>query len=348
MKDILLSICISSYNRGKICTELVRNILGIQDDRYNIFICDDCSDDREFAELLTVRNDKVSLIRNEKNEGACPNWYRTVNCGDGQYILHILDRDQIFVDYIISLLDLLENNPIAGGYVGMSAINLTHTVGGDTVYEVLKKGRDAFVAMAGVPVHPTGFLVNREYWKRGNFKRFFYNQQKYGIYPHSYVLGELATQADMLHMPVVLWKSSYRGSNRYSHFYEKSDWKEYWWLPDNVIKAANSLILYLYPLAGDEYKEEFLRNRLRECIYRSTIGYRSTVAKKTEMDHYRLKVSNVSKSKMILILLKYRIIFSHISKKIGRKNRLINRLFVSAWKQGFYDILRIESGVKYG
>lgn len=339
-KDILLSICISSYNRGKLCTELVHNILKIQDDRYNIFICDDCSDDSEFAELLTMQNNKVSLIRNVKNKGACPNWYQTINCGDGQYILHILDRDQIFVDYIIYLLEILENSLIAGGYVGISAMSLTHTVGGNTDYEVLKKGRDAFVAMAGVPVHPTGFLVKREYWQRGNFKRFFYDQKKYGIYPHSYVLGELAIQADMLYMPVVLWKSSYRGSNRYSHFYEKSDRKEYWWLPDSVIKAANSLILYLYPLADDEYREEFLRNRLRECIYRSTIGYRNMAAKKSEMDHYRLEVSNVSKSKMILILLKYRIIFSHILKKTGRKNGLNNRSFVSAWKQGFLDILR--------
>lgn len=146
-KDILLSICISSYNRGKLCTELVHNILKIQDDRYNIFICDDCSDDSEFAELLTMQNDKVSLIRNVKNKGACPNWYQTINCGDGQYILHILDRDQIFVDYIIYLLEILENSLIAGGYVGISAMSLTHTVGGNTDYEVLKKGRDAFVAM---------------------------------------------------------------------------------------------------------------------------------------------------------------------------------------------------------
>ena len=134
-KDILLSICISSYNRGKLCTELVHNILKIQDDRYNIFICDDCSDDSEFAELLTMQNDKVSLIRNVKNKGACPNWYQTINCGDGQYILHILDRDQIFVDYIIYLLEILENSLIAGGYVGISAMSLTHTVGGNTDYE---------------------------------------------------------------------------------------------------------------------------------------------------------------------------------------------------------------------
>ena len=340
MKDILLSICISTYNRGKRCTELVHDILGIQDDRYNIFICDDCSDEREFAELLNVQNDKVSLIKNKKNEGACPNWYRTISCGDGQYILHILDRDQIFIDHIISLLGILENNSTAGGYIGMSAINLTYTVGGEANYEVLKKGRDAFVTMAGVPVHPTGFLVNREYWQRGNFKRFFYNQQKYGIYPHSYVLGELAAQADMLYMPVVLWKSSYRGSNRYSHFYEKSDRKDYWWLPDSVIKAASSLMLYLYPLASDEYKEEFLHNRLRECLYRSTIGYRNTAAKKSEMEHYGLEVSNVSKSKMMLILLKYRIIFSHIIKKIDKKSRLNNRSFAPVWKQGICDVLR--------
>lgn len=341
MEDILLSICISSYNRSKNCAKLVQNILAIEDTRYNIFICDDCSDHENFEELWSLQNTKVTVIRNVKNVGACENWYRTIDCGNGQYILHVLDRDDICVNCITHLLNILENSLIAGGYVGMSAMDLTHSMSGSADYEILKKGGEAFVAMAGVPVHPSGFLVNRAYWSKGNYKKFFANQKKYGIYPHSYVLGELAIKDNMLYMPIAFWKSNYHGCNRYSRFYEKSDRKDFWWLPESVMKAANCLMLYLYPLAGAEYKESFLCNRLRESIYRSTIGYRNTVANKSEMGRYGVEVYYVSKSRMVLILLKYIIIFSHILKKLDREKICRRHSFILIWKQGFRDIFEL-------
>ncbi len=195
--------------------------------------------------------------------------------------------------------------------------------------------------MAGVPVHPTGFLVNRKYWLERKYEKFFNNQKKYGIYPHSYVLGELAVQADMLYMPIVFWRSSYHGCNRYSRFYRKSDKKDYWWLPDNVIRAANCLILYLYPLAGDECKEEFLCCRLREGIYRSTVGYRNTVRKKSEMERYRLNVCEVSEGEMLIILLKYKMIFTHILNKIDKGKKYNRHCFQAVWNQGIRDILSV-------
>lgn len=341
MENILLSICISSYNRGKKCAKLVHDILKINDDRFNIFICDDCSDNKSLSELLPLQNEKVVLNKHMKNAGACLNWYRTINSGNGKYILHILDRDDISVNYIISLLDILENFSVAGGYVGISAINLTHKMSENADYEILEKGREAFTIMAGVPIHPTGFLVNREYWQAGKYRKFFCNQAKYGIYPHSYVLGALASQANMLYMPVAFWKSFYRGCNRHSRFYGKSGQKDYWWLPDSVIKAANCLLLYLYPLADDEYKEEFLCNRLREGIYRSTIGYRNTVSMKSEMDRYGLQAHNVSKVRMLLIILKYKIVFRHILKKLDGEKKCNRFHFISIWNQGIYDVLRV-------
>ncbi len=139
MENILLSICISSYNRGKQYAGLVRKLLAVGDNRYNISICDDCSDSKNMNELLPLQSSKVTLIRNKNNKGACSNWYQTINCGNGKYVLHILDRDDIFVSNIKRLLDILEKTSVAGGYIGMSAMNLTRIVRGKADYEVLKK-----------------------------------------------------------------------------------------------------------------------------------------------------------------------------------------------------------------
>ena len=67
MSEILLSICISSYNRGSKCVRLVEKILTVEDDRYNIFICDDCSNKDTIEKLKNLRSSKVFLIQNKKN-----------------------------------------------------------------------------------------------------------------------------------------------------------------------------------------------------------------------------------------------------------------------------------------
>ena len=38
-------------------------------------------------------------------------------------------------------------------------------------YAICRKGREAFLTMAGVPIHPTGFLVQRDLWKKGDYKK---------------------------------------------------------------------------------------------------------------------------------------------------------------------------------
>ena len=97
MEEVLLSICISSYNRGDKCQQLVNRILTLEDDRYNIFLCDDYSDEDTRLKLRSLVSQKVTLIQNEGNIGPCPNWFQTIDSGNGRYILHVLDRDDIDV-----------------------------------------------------------------------------------------------------------------------------------------------------------------------------------------------------------------------------------------------------------
>ena len=172
MSKILLSICISSYNKGERCCKLVKNILSIRDERYNIYICDDSSDEDTLVKIKSIHEDKVNVLINRQNLGPCKNWFQTIDCGDGEYILHVLDRDDIEVKRIEEILDILENNTIGGGYIGTSAIHCLNEHCGKKHYDILNHGEQAFVSMAGVPIHPTGFLVllsRREVWYISTF-----------------------------------------------------------------------------------------------------------------------------------------------------------------------------------
>ena len=305
MEKIILSICISSFNKGNRCRQLVENILEIEDDRYNVFICDDCSEDETIHKLCLLKSSKVTLVQNKNNFGACKNWYRTIECGNGEYILHVLDRDDILVKSIKMIIDTLEKHPVGAGYIGKSAMSIADKKRNTEKYAVLKEGKDAFLTMAGVPVHPTGFLVKRTEWKNGNYKRFFYRDEKYGIYPHSYVLGMIALQNDMLYMPISFCNYLYRGENKQSGFYRRKDRKNYWWLPENVMETSNRMLLELYKYADKSCHIEFIIRRFYDGLYRATISYKNTVKSKKEMEHYGLDVREISNLELWIISFYY-------------------------------------------
>lgn len=340
VNNILLSICISSYNRGDRCFRLVQSILSIESDKYNIFICDDHSDKNEFQKLEKIHNPKVTILQNISNQDPCKNWYNTINCGNGKYILHLLDRDIISIQNLKILIDILEQYSVGVGYIGKSAMRLINGIKRQNNVYVCKKGKEAFLVMAGVPIHPTGFLINREYWQKDKFQKFFFYSDKYGIYPHSYILGEVALKKDTLFMPVTFCRGVYGSSDNHSRFYKKENQKDFWWMPDNVIKTANQLILYLSRIAEETYKEEFVCRRFQEGLNRATIGYKRTVQNVSEMKRYGLHITRVTICKQIMISLKFKLLFIYILKKTETYNKKVRKQLMDAWLENIVEIIK--------
>ena len=344
MSDVLLSICISSYNHGDKCVQLVNHILSVRDQRYNIVICDDCSNEDTVRELKTLSDSRVTLIQNKDNLGPCKNWFKTIDSGTGRYILHVLDRDVISINYLPVVLNILEKNFVGGGYFGRSALYPIKGIEKRTNYLICNKGREAFLTMAGVPIHPTGFFVQRIFWKNGKYKKFFYKSEKYGIYPHAYVLGELAVKNDMIYSPIPFYSYTYRGSNKISNFYDKKNNKDYWWLPENTISTDNRLMLYLSRIASDSYKGEFICRRFRDALHRATFTYKRVVANSQEMEHYGLSVNYVSGWELLLISVKYKIEFVHVLKKLKIDRKGTREQLKDIWFENLEEILKEVKG----
>lgn len=336
MSDILLSVCISSYNKGDRCRKLIQDILSVKDDRYNIFICDDCSDNETVDQLQALQGSKVTLILSKKNRGACKNWYKTINSGNGKYILHVLDRDDIDVNYIGDVLRILEEHTVGGGYIGKSAMNINNEK--NEQFVILKREREAFLTMAGVPIHPTGFLVNRQQWIEGNFKRFFYCDEKYGIYPHSYVLGRIAAHTDMLSMSGNFYSYIYKGTNGRSKFYKKSE-TNYWWLPDSVMKTTSRLIQDLYKFVDGADREEFICRRLCDGLYRATMGYKCTVSNVSEMRHYGIGTIYVSQMQLIWISIRFQFVCWHMLRRLHISGKRIRGRLIKIWFMNIRSIM---------
>lgn len=331
MQQKTLSICISTYNRCEQCINLVNKIFRLKDERYNVIICDDRSSDNTVSILNKLPYRNLKIKENKKNLGPCKNWYHTINSGDAKYVLHVLDRDTIKISQLQYLIDLLEKYEVSGGYIGASAIKELKESQTEEKAYIYSKGKDAFLYMGGVPVHPTGFIVHRQFWGQCQMKKFFYLTDKYGIYPHSYVLAHMALYGDLLYIPSNFYSYKYIGKNSKSRFYKKND--RFWWMPESVMDVAIKLIFYLYPFADTEYGDEFIIRRFQDGLYRSTITYKETIGCKSEMEHYGLYPKDVSNLELLWISIWFCLRFLTFLKKqnIESKKSIVTMMY-SSWK----------------
>ena len=299
-RDPLLSICISSYNKGEKCVDMVSRLLEINDDRFNIVICDDRSEEFSVRALQRINSNKVIIKYNQKNLGACSNWHETINQGNGTYLLHVLDRDYIERGIIKPLIDFLEVNEIGVGYIGNYPVNKSNRL-----FDILPPGEETVSKIGGIPIHPTGFLIKKSEWNSKDFKDYFYNTSKYGIYPHSYIISFVGLKKEILFVRSPFCRCVYSLGTR-SSFYDKKLKHNFWWEPKAVFDTSIKMIIYICILFDvSYYKNEFIANVFQYSIARGTVGYREALLDKRLMAHYSQKVKNISISRVLI----YNILF---------------------------------------
>lgn len=340
MADMILSVCISSYNRAEICFSLVKRILKVKDERFNVIVCDDCSIDNTIELMQKIEDDRLTIRRNEENCGPCKNWYNTIDCGNGKYSLHILDRDRIDTKKLVWLCNLLEKIELAGGYICHYKLGSYPHKCNKQEIQIYDKGEEALLMFGGVPVHPTGFFIKTDLWKKGRFKKFFYEERKYGIYPHSYVFAALALKASLGYIETKFYET-YNSNKNKSFFYSGNRIKDYWWKPENVTKNANISMQYILKFIPDDLKIKFICQRYEEGLYRATILYRQVAADKKNMERYGLQVRKILLPELLCAAIAYQFESQIILKRrVPHYYTEIRGELIKIWKNTLHQILK--------
>ena len=299
-EEPLLSICISSYNKGQKCKDLVSKILSLDDDRIDIVVCDDCSDENTQDCLRSIEQRRVKVYINSSNIGACPNWYETIDHGDGKYLLHVLDRDYIDIEVLKDFVNKLELYNAGVGYIGNIWANPRKRTAKKSV-EIYDAGEKTVAEIGGIPIHPTGFFVRRDEWNRGEYKKYFYNEHKYGIYPHSYLMGIIGLNRKVFIFQRKFCRYVYSQSSK-SRFYQGKHNIKYWWEPESIFDTSEKMLFILCKnFLHDSYRTELIENIFIDSIFRGTVEYKNELLNKRQMSHYSLKTKNVSLEKLFLI-----------------------------------------------
>lgn len=106
-----ISVIITFYNNSKYIENCIKNINNIKDDRIEILIIDDGSDDSEFSiirkSISSIKNKKIILERNPVNMGAGYTKNRAISIASGEYIIFLDCDDYVDQNYYEKILDVI-------------------------------------------------------------------------------------------------------------------------------------------------------------------------------------------------------------------------------------------------
>lgn len=112
MNDIILTICIVTYNHERYIDKCMEQILKQKCNfNFEVIVGNDCSTDKT-AERLRKYEDKVAIINRRTNLGLCGNLYDLFIKAKGKYVMPFSGDDYIIDDYTMQkCVDFLENHP---------------------------------------------------------------------------------------------------------------------------------------------------------------------------------------------------------------------------------------------
>lgn len=167
--EILLSICIPTYNRIKEVTQVVDTLLTIPCEDFEIVITDNCSTD---GTEPTIQNYSDARVRYCKNESPLPpfmNMIHSIFNGRGKFALYCNDRDLLYPDGIERLIDVLREHELAFLWGPARSGKSSDSIA------LFHQGSQSLLNQACIH-HPTGMVYNRrlmeKYLKEAEYEQF--------------------------------------------------------------------------------------------------------------------------------------------------------------------------------
>lgn len=185
--EIILSICIASYNHGQELFEKVLNILSYKGEDIEIVISDNCSNDNTVELLGVVKDKRLVFIQNNVNKGPVVNYIKALSNGKGRYVMFLTDKDTLDISSLKNIIDILRVNTFSLGYFSLDfsckrKICMKRFIGANR----------CFYEFAYLSKHPTGYFYNNKLLKDIRIEQKFVDIDKVGYFPFEFICAELA------------------------------------------------------------------------------------------------------------------------------------------------------------
>lgn len=164
MSNIVLSICIPTYNRSKLVSDCIKGIISCPSQEIEIVVSDNASTDGTRDAVKKIRDSRIKYYQNDENLGYPVNILKLAERATGDFLLYISDEDHVAVEGIPWILNAIKTNK-----------NITHIAGSIgwegarrkkilKAYEdkILKSGYDSLTKLFWDYSHGSGIILKRE------------------------------------------------------------------------------------------------------------------------------------------------------------------------------------------
>ena len=108
--EILVSICIPTYNGASTIAETLKSCLNQTLQNFEIIISDDNSTDATLNEVQSIDDPRIKILNRETSTTPADNWNRVINAASGHYIKVLGQDDILFTDCLESEVTVMEEN----------------------------------------------------------------------------------------------------------------------------------------------------------------------------------------------------------------------------------------------
>ncbi|MBB6625567.1 glycosyltransferase family 2 protein [Clostridium gasigenes] len=185
--NVLLSICIPSYNRGdKAYNNVINTLKSCYDEEIEVIISDNGSnnDTNEYYDKIKQINDsRVKYFRFDENQGFAKNLCKVCEIAVGNFILLLSDEDFIDVSNIFKIMDIMRSKKDE-----ISIIRTSGTIQAGPPLTTLKKaGKDAMLGYMLSSNYMSGVIFNRNILNKYKCREYIINNLDNvtcSYYPH--------------------------------------------------------------------------------------------------------------------------------------------------------------------
>ncbi|CAI3210457.1 glycosyltransferase [Clostridium neonatale] len=185
--NILLSICIPTWNRGNLALESINSLLKLPYDSEIEFVVSDNGSTKyidEYKKIRDINDSRIKYFRFDENMGAEANFTNVIKNANGKFTMLISDEDKVILKNLSHYMNLLKNNKQialirpSGTYQYCNLDN-----------EYFIKGYGALKRIFVCTNYVSGVIYNRYLYLKNNLHKLHLKYGKnngYIYYPHMF------------------------------------------------------------------------------------------------------------------------------------------------------------------
>lgn len=286
-EEVVLSICIPTYNRIRKTSALVNAILGHIGLDIEVVVVDNCSTDDTEVVLSTIRDSRFKYLRNKEAIGGMPNILKSLTYGSGRYVLLCLDKDWVLPENIPTFIQRLKQLDVG---VGQCSLNSEEYLE-DISYNA---GLESMLHIAYTSEHPSGLFIKNAILKQRPIIESIVDKYKTFAFLPELLKAEVAVseKAGRINMPFVFTETLEACEKEVSHTYKGDN---IYFFPKNIINRLTIYSENLFNLnISKNDKIVVLKRLFVSLLNASTLGFKEVMKNKSICMHHGINTRHVS------------------------------------------------------